>query len=111
MDEFEFINHIKPSKYRQPSLQKGIGNDAAVVRANNEENVTAVDTFVENIHFSDKTMPPFYIGYRALAANISDMAAMGATPTFYLVSIVIPNTRNNSFIQEIYKGMEYLADS
>lgn len=111
MDEFEFINHIKPSSYRQPSLQKGIGDDAAVFRANNEEIVTAVDTFVENIHFSDKTMPPFYIGYRALAANISDMAAMGATPTFYLVSIVIPNTRNNSFIQEIYKGMEYLADS
>src|SRR5690625_6909370 len=77
MDEFSFINSIKPSTYRQSSMIKGIGDDAAVIRESAEDIVTAVDVFVENVHFSRETMNPFHIGYRALAANLSDMAAMG----------------------------------
>src|SRR5690625_3803632 len=84
MNEFYFINSIKQSHYKQSSLVKGVGDDGAVFRQQTQDIVTAVDTFVENIHFTRQTMPPFYIGYRALAANISDIAAMGGSPTFYL---------------------------
>lgn len=109
MDEFQFIESIKPKSYKQASLLKGIGDDAAVFKSNMEDTVVAVDTFVENVHFSKITTEPFHIGYRALAANISDMAAMGALPRFYLVSIVIPSSVDKRVLQEIFAGMNDLA--
>src|SRR5690625_419551 len=110
MDEFSFINSIKPSTYRQSSLIKGIGDDAAVIRQTAEDIVTAVDVFVENVHFSRETMDPFHVGYRALAANLSDMAAMGATPTYFLVGAVVPKNWSSDELHEIFKGMRHLAD-
>lgn len=109
MDEFKFIDSIKQNYYRQPSVVKGIGDDAAVFRENYQDIVTAVDTFVEDVHFSRRTMEPFHIGYRALAANISDMAAMGATPKSYLISIVIPKGWSDHELQAIYRGMDAIA--
>lgn len=109
MDEFTFINSIKQNYYRQSTLIKGIGDDAAVFRQVSNDIVTAVDTFVENIHFTRETMSAFSIGYRVLAANISDMAAMGAKPTFYLVSVVIPQHWKIEEVQEIFRGMSYLS--
>lgn len=109
MNEFEFIHSIKQKFYKQPSLMRGIGDDAAVFRQTSQDIVTAIDTFVEDVHFSEETMDPFYIGYRALAANISDLAAMGALPAFYLVSIVIPKKWNKQKIIDIFSGMQALA--
>src|SRR5690625_4812517 len=110
MDEFSFINSIKQNHYRQSTIVKGIGDDGAIFRQTSQDIVTAVDTFVEDIHFSKKTVPPAFIGYRALAANISDLAAMCATPAFYLVSIVIPDTWSKDNIMEIFTGMKELAN-
>lgn len=109
MDEFSFINSIKQAHYRQSTLIKGIGDDTAVFRQTQNDIVTAVDTFVEGIHFSNKTMSPEQVGYRVLTANISDIAAMGARPTFYLVSIVIPSIWSTR-VQRIFKGMQLLAN-
>ncbi|GAE95445.1 thiamine-monophosphate kinase [Gracilibacillus boraciitolerans JCM 21714] len=64
---------------------------------------------VEDIHFSTMTTEPFHIGYRALAANISDIAAMGGKPTSYLVSIVIPKKWSAKSLHQIYDGMKQLA--
>lgn len=110
MDEFSFIDSIKQPYYHQSSLIKGIDDDAAVFHTTNDV-VTSVDTFVEGIHFSKKTMTPLHIGYRVLAANISDMAAMGACPKFYLVSVVIPKTYSMREIKEIFRGMKMLSDN
>lgn len=109
MDEFSFIDTISQDTYNQKSLIKGIGDDAAVFRQNEKDIVTAVDTFVEGIHFTRTTMEAYHIGYRALAANLSDIAAMGATPTFYLVSIVIPKVWTEKELIEIFAGMKELA--
>lgn len=109
MDEFEFIKSIKKQIYYESSLIKGIGDDAAVFQPSGYDVVTAVDTFVEDIHFSKKTTTYFQTGYRALAANISDMAAMGAYPKFYLVSVVVPDTFSDKHLLQIYAGMEKLA--
>jgi len=111
MDEFEFIDSVKPDTYRQESLQKGIGDDAAVFRVASNDIVTAVDTFVENIHFSPKTIDAYHIGYRALAANMSDMAAMGAVPKFYLVSITIPGHVSSGDLKLVYDGMKEIAST
>ncbi|KAB8125691.1 thiamine-phosphate kinase [Gracilibacillus oryzae] len=111
MEEFKFIQSITPKYYRQPSIVKGIGDDAAIIRHQQVDTIMTMDTMVESVHFSEKTTTPYHIGYRALAANISDIAAMGGTATAYLVSIVIPERWTDDQIQEIYRGMMALAQT
>ena len=109
MDEFSFIQSIQQKTYQQSSIIKGIGDDAAVFREPVKDIVTAVDVFVEGIHFSKETMKPFHIGYRALAANLSDMAAMGATPVSILVAVVIPKQWSSKELEEVFSGIKLLA--
>lgn len=109
MDEFSFIKSIQPKSYRHSNLIKGIGDDAAVLRQTSKDFVTAVDVFVEGIHFTKETMSPFQIGFRALAANLSDLAAMGATPTSMLVAVVIPETWSTKEIGAVFDGVNHLA--
>ena len=110
MDEFKLINKIKQTYYRNASLIKGIGDDAAVFKQTNQSILTAVDTFVENIHFiKDKTMSTKQLGYRCLAVNISDLAAMGAVPRFYLVSVVIPRNWEELDVLNAFDGLSQLA--
>lgn len=109
MDEFSLIQKIKQNHYRQSSLVKGVGDDAAVLRETSHDLVVTVDTFVEGVHFTKETMDAFHIGYRGLAANFSDMAAMGAAPLYYLVSIVVPRGWEEDSISDIFKGMKQLA--
>lgn len=109
MEEFQFIESIRQSFYRNQQIIRGIGDDAAVYRQPYQDIVTAVDTFVEGVHFSKKTMDPFHVGYRVLAANISDMAAMGAEPISYLISIVVPTSWTDHELKEVYRGLNTIA--
>ncbi|WP_453992208.1 thiamine-phosphate kinase [Bacillus nitroreducens] len=110
-DEFHFINKIKPKSISQSGLIAGIGDDAALFRPTLEmEQIICMDTMVEGIHFTSNTLTPYQIGYKALAVNISDIAAMGGIPTYYLVSIAIPKSWNESDLLSIYEGMAMLAD-
>ena len=71
----------------------GIGDDAAVVvPERNRLEVLSVDALVEGVHFDRAFTPPAAIGHRALAVNLSDLAAMGATPRLCLLSLVLPPT-------------------
>ncbi|WP_318036106.1 thiamine-phosphate kinase [Halobacillus salinarum] len=110
MDEFSFIQSIRPSAYHQESLIKGINDDAAVFEPKDRQVVTSVDTMVNGVHFSKDTMEPFHMGFRALAANLSDLAAMGSKPAFYLVSIVVPDHFIQQELHELYRGMRELAE-
>lgn len=110
MNEFSLIEAIKQKTYKQASLERGIGDDTAIFRETAGELAVAVDTFVEGVHFTEKTMSPFQLGYRALAANFSDLAAMGALPMYYLVSLVVPDRMKESKLLEIFKGMEHLSN-
>lgn len=110
MKEFEFIEKIKPSYYRNSSVIKGIGDDAAVVSPpNGYELVIASDTMVEDIHFSFEYMQLSDIGFRVLAANLSDLAAMGARPLYYAVNIAVPSTYSDEQLTDLYVGMNELA--
>jgi thiamine-monophosphate kinase len=69
----------------------GLGDDAAVVApARNTLDVLTTDALVEGVHFDRRFTPPAAIGHRALAVNLSDLAAMGATPRVALLSLVLP---------------------
>jgi thiamine-monophosphate kinase len=74
-----------------PWVSIGIGDDAAVVEpARNRAEVITTDALVEGVHFERAWMPPPAIGHKALAVNLSDLAAMGAEPRAAVLSLVLP---------------------
>ncbi|WP_158738710.1 thiamine-phosphate kinase [Alteribacillus sp. YIM 98480] len=109
-DEFEWIRQHTPQRHFQKNLLEGIGDDAAVFASEMEYNqLLCVDTMIENIHFKKKTMRPEDIGYKALAVNLSDIAAMGGIPVFYMVSIAVPASWSDDELKGIYNGMTDLG--
>jgi thiamine-monophosphate kinase len=84
----------------------GIGDDAAVLRVSPREDVVVTtDLLVEGVHFTFTTASYEDIGYKAAAANISDIAAMGGRPEYLFVSIAIPPSHRQSQIHGLYRGM------
>ncbi|RPF57050.1 thiamine-phosphate kinase [Aquisalibacillus elongatus] len=110
MDEFRFIDSIKPSYYRQSSVIKGVGDDGAVIQPNiGHELVISTDTMVDQIHFNLNNMSLEDVGYRVMVANISDLAAMGSSPLYYIVNISAPNSVTNEDLLYVYQGMNDIA--
>lgn len=109
--EFEWIASIRQKRKLSEEVELGIGDDAAIVRVpDGYDQVLAVDTMVEDVHFSRVTMSPEDIGYKALAVNISDLAAMGAIPKQYLVSLAVPKQGwPDEETRRIYAGLEEAA--
>lgn len=110
-DEFAFIKDIQPERLFHAQKVVGIGDDAAIIGVEEGfEKIVCVDTMVEGVHFTRETMKPFDIGYKSLAANISDVAAMGGYPMYYLVSITIPKNWTQEELTSIYDGMKSLGE-
>ncbi|GAA0455281.1 thiamine-phosphate kinase [Alkalibacillus silvisoli] len=112
MKEFDFIKQITPSFYKQSSVVKGIGDDGAVIKPpNGHELVVVADAMVEGVHFSLDYMSFHDVGHRVLAANVSDLCAMGSTPLYYIVTISVPTQYTKEDISQLYNGMQGLAKS
>src|SRR6267142_3265938 len=91
-------------------LLVGIGDDAAVVEPErNRVEVLTVDAVVEGVHFDRAFVPPDAIGHRALAVNLSDLAAMGASPRLALLSMALPSTLPVVDFDAIAGGIAALA--
>ena len=91
-------------------LVVGIGDDAAVVEPErNRLDVLSADALVDGVHFDRTFTPPGAIGHRALAANLSDLAAMGATPRLALVSLALPPALLLAEFDEMIEGVIALA--
>ena len=92
LSEAELIGRIQQCLPPAPDwLLVGIGDDAAVVEPErNRAEVLTVDAIVEGIHFDRAFVPPDAVGHRALAVNLSDLAAMGAAPRLALLSFALP---------------------
>jgi len=83
-----------------------VGDDGAILPiAPNCSIVVTTDVLVDGVHFSDRTTSPFDVGWRAVAANLSDIAAMGAKPLGITVGLSIPRMLAISWIEEVYEGM------
>jgi thiamine-monophosphate kinase len=88
------------------ALRLGIGDDAAVVSTTvRTEWVVTCDQFLEGVHFLAGTHPPDSVGYKALARATSDVAAMGGTPRFFLMTIALPPTRTGAWFDGFLRGM------
>ncbi|MDQ6420089.1 thiamine-phosphate kinase [Paenibacillus sp. LHD-117] len=123
MDEFASISHWTSHRQsadwqRQRGVALGIGDDAAAVDLaaaldgidGGKRLLLAVDTMVETVHFSDATMRDEDVGYKALAANISDIAAMGGVPLHALVSVSVPKSYGPERMRRIYDGLYECAE-
>ncbi len=111
LGEFGLIDRIKAFCPSSARVIKSIGDDAAVLDYTSKAyQLLTTDMLIEDVHFT-RRMPAQSIGHKALACNISDIAAMGGVPTFAVVSLGIPKTMPLKWVTDFYKGMSFLAQS
>lgn len=105
--EFELIKKIKKLFPEKKNIFKAIGDDCAVIKKFNNYNLYTVDNMVEGVHF-DISIGMDYksIGYKAIVRSISDIIAMGGTPEFYLLNLLIPPKFKNTYIDQILMGIK-----
>lgn len=105
--EFGLIARLVAGLPPSAGVLLGAGDDAAVldVGAPDQVLVATCDAQVEDVHFRLRTATPLEIGRRALAVNISDIAAMGATPRFALISLLVPPSCAVEILDGIYAGL------
>ncbi len=110
-NETQLIERIRrrlPARSR--ALRIGIGDDAAVLEPpRGAEWVLTCDAFLENVHFLAAAHPPQAVGYKALARAASDIAAMGAAPKFFLLSLALPTHRVGDWLDDFLRGMARAA--
>ncbi|MDP2919050.1 MAG: thiamine-phosphate kinase [Dehalococcoidia bacterium] len=87
----------------------GLGDDAAVWRPQNPYQIATVDSLVENIHFTLRTITWEELGWKSIAVNLSDIAAMGGTPRYALISIGLPENTEVENVEALYRGMIKIA--
>ena len=98
------------SRTPERALRLGIGDDAAIVRPGpGRELVITCDSFLEGVHFLAHVHPPECVGYKALARATSDLAAVGAAPRYFLLSLALPRARTGAWLSQFLKGMARAA--
>lgn len=110
--EFGLIGRIRTMLEGQAAtgVVRGIGDDVAVLDTAGPEYLLATcDTQIEGIHFTREAMTPYRLGRKVVAINVSDIAAMGGTPKWALVSLSIPGETEVAFVEELYRGMREQA--
>jgi len=109
LNEFEIIREFFVSQpVRRPDVVMGIGDDAALLSVPDEhELVVTTDLLVAGVHFPE-TIDPRSVGHKALAVNLSDLAAMGATPAWFTLTLSLPQA-DSAWLREFTQGMYALA--
>jgi thiamine-monophosphate kinase len=110
VNERELVRRLQAKAGRAPGLALGIGDDCAIYRPGaGQELVFTTDLFIEDVHFLRVSTPAEQAGARALARSLSDIAAMGASPRFCLVSLALPSWVNRKWFDGFYRGLLKLA--
>ncbi|MCK4964507.1 MAG: thiamine-phosphate kinase [Dehalococcoidia bacterium] len=87
----------------------GIGDDAACWRTGASTQIATSDSLIQDVHFALSTTTWRELGWKALAVNLSDIAAMGGLPQYALVSLGLPGDTEVASVAELYEGIEELA--
>jgi thiamine-monophosphate kinase len=110
--ESEIISRLRKLARTPGEVLVGIGDDAAVISGpGGKDLIACCDLMVEGVHFRSEWAPPRLLGRKALAVNLSDVAAMGAIPKFAMISIAVPPGFGSDFIDELFKGLFELANA
>ena len=97
---------IEEEQGPSPRVMVGVGDDAAVVETpKGGKLLLTTDTMVENVHFNPAYVHAEDVGYKAMASNISDIAAMAGTPDFAIVTLGLRPDLDVEYIKELYRGL------
>ena len=109
MDEFEIIRRYFERESSNKGIRVGIGDDGAVlIPSEDRDLISVVDTLVSGIHFPE-TLAPENIGYRAVAVNLSDVAAMGARPRWMTLALTLASSES-VWLDGFARGLFEAAD-
>jgi thiamine-monophosphate kinase len=115
MLENDFLNQLARRFQTLPPVTIGIGDDGAVLQLPADSRLTVVtDLLLDGVHFRLSEIDPALAGRKAVAVNLSDLAAMAATPVAAFVSLALPQnhtTHNPHWINRLYDGIQELADT
>src|SRR3989442_14733107 len=110
--ESEIISRLRSLAGPSEEVLVGIGDDAAVIKgAAGRDLIGCCDLMVEGVHFRTEWTPPRLLGRKALAVNLSDVAAMGGVSKFAMMSIALPTRCSSEFIDELFLGLFELAET
>jgi thiamine-monophosphate kinase len=105
--EFGLINRIRKWTVASgPALLQGIGDDVAVIEMGRKTLLATTDILIEGIHFDRSWMDPYRLGKKSLMVNLSDIAAMGGIPKYFLISLGLPKDLPFSFFSRLYRGIK-----
>lgn len=108
--EFGLIERLSQQiAIKHPSTVKGIGDDAAVISHGDSMQVVTTDLLLEGVHFDLSYCPLKHLGFKAVAVNVSDIAAMNAIPKQITVSIALSNRFPVEAVEELYEGINLAA--
>lgn len=112
LGEFGLIERLSKDikKYHESTI-KGIGDDAAVYDAGDHYLVTSTDMLIEGVHFDLAYMPLQHLGFKAVAVNISDIAAMNAVPQQITVSLGLSNRFSVEAVEVLYEGIKKACEA
>ena len=114
LGEFGLIDHLaKPFEVsKNTNTLLGIGDDAAIIKISEDESmVISTDLLTEGVHFNLMYTPLKHLGYKAVAVNVSDIAAMNAVAEQITVSIAFSSKFPLEAIEELYKGIELACEA
>lgn len=112
LGEFGLIDHLtKEFKTKREDTVKSIGDDAAVIDRGDHLELISTDMLVEGIHFDMTYTPWKHLGYKSMAINFSDIAAMNGLPTQVVVSLALSNRFPVEAIEELYEGMQLACET
>ncbi|MCM8763059.1 MAG: thiamine-phosphate kinase [Candidatus Omnitrophica bacterium] len=107
--EFGLIEKIKHWVRTDGSVIKGIGDDCAVIKYSKDEYLLfTCDALIQDVDFR-KSDNPYLVGRKAIAVNISDIAAKGGLPRYALVSLGLPKKSSFDYVRRLYQGINYWA--
>jgi len=105
--EFGLIDRIRKwMAASDPALVQGIGDDVAVIEMKTKILLVTTDILIEGIHFDRSWIDPYRLGKKALMVNLSDIAAMGGIPKYFLISIGLSKNLPLSFVSQFYRGLK-----
>ena len=111
LSEFELIARLTQGLPLRTGVVLGVGDDCAILDTGGNTLLLATcDSQVEGVHFTFQTYSPEEIGRKAVAINISDIAAMGGEPRFALISLVLPLRQSQELIERVFTGLRQEAE-
>ncbi|KAB2808672.1 thiamine-phosphate kinase [Phaeocystidibacter luteus] len=110
LGEFGLIKHITSKIPLYNDTVLGVGDDAAIIEARDEQTLISTDMLVEGVHFDLSYQPLKHLGYKAAVVNLSDIYAMNGNATQLVVSMAVSNRFPVEAVEELYSGIRLACE-